>query len=297
MLELLLTRPWDAQLIRQARGLRFLVLDELHTYRGRQGADVALLVRRVRDACGSPDVIHVGTSATMSTDGSWPEQQRAVATGASKIFGVDVEPERIIGETLRRATAACEPASAAFRAALRDVVARDALPSEADAAAFLAHPLSSWVESTLGLEEEAGSARLVRSPPTTLRAASTKLAEATSLDATTCLDALRRLLLAGSRGRDANDRPLFAFRLHQFISRGDAVYASPEPETTRHLTLRAQRFVPDSDRAAALLPIAFCRECGQDYYVVHRRETDDGRVLFEPRELSNRFEDEGAEAG
>ena len=43
MLELLLTRidPNDQQLIAAARDLEFLVLDELHTYRGRQGADVA----------------------------------------------------------------------------------------------------------------------------------------------------------------------------------------------------------------------------------------------------------------
>ena len=52
MLELVLTRPDErAHLIRAAKGLRFLVLDELHTYRGRQGADVALLVRRLRDVC------------------------------------------------------------------------------------------------------------------------------------------------------------------------------------------------------------------------------------------------------
>ena len=52
MLELMLTRPDDRRsLVRMASGLEFLVLDELHTYRGRQGADVALLVRRVREAC------------------------------------------------------------------------------------------------------------------------------------------------------------------------------------------------------------------------------------------------------
>src|SRR5262249_38299748 len=50
MLELLMTRQdkVDRQVIGNCAGLRFLVLDELHTYRGRQGADVALLVRRVR---------------------------------------------------------------------------------------------------------------------------------------------------------------------------------------------------------------------------------------------------------
>ena len=51
MLELLMTRQdeLDQAVIGNCDGLRFLVLDELHTYRGRQGADVALLVRRVRD--------------------------------------------------------------------------------------------------------------------------------------------------------------------------------------------------------------------------------------------------------
>ena len=51
MLELLMTRqdPLDRKVIGNCEGLRFLVLDELHTYRGRQGADVALLVRRVRE--------------------------------------------------------------------------------------------------------------------------------------------------------------------------------------------------------------------------------------------------------
>jgi len=53
MLELILTRTDERQLIAQAQDLRFLVLDELHTYRGRQGADVALLCRRVRDACNA----------------------------------------------------------------------------------------------------------------------------------------------------------------------------------------------------------------------------------------------------
>lgn len=51
MLELLMTRQSerDRQVITNAEGLDFIVLDELHTYRGRQGADVAMLVRRLRD--------------------------------------------------------------------------------------------------------------------------------------------------------------------------------------------------------------------------------------------------------
>ena len=47
MLELMLVRPEDRCFIDEAN-LQFVVLDELHSYRGRQGADVALLLRRLR---------------------------------------------------------------------------------------------------------------------------------------------------------------------------------------------------------------------------------------------------------
>ncbi len=95
MLELMLTRHSspDPQVVEQAKGLRFLVLDELHTYRGRQGADVAMLVRRVRDRTNS-ELLCVGTSATMTTEGSAEERSRAVARVASRLFGAPV-PERV----------------------------------------------------------------------------------------------------------------------------------------------------------------------------------------------------------
>jgi ATP-dependent helicase YprA (DUF1998 family) len=46
------------------------VLDELHTYRGRQGADVALLVRRLRERLKADKLVCIGTSATMSSAGT-----------------------------------------------------------------------------------------------------------------------------------------------------------------------------------------------------------------------------------
>src|SRR5699024_6081811 len=79
-------------------------LDELHTYRGRQGADVGLLVRRVRSACQAPDMQCIGTSATMASGGSLAEQRRQVAQVASRLFGSPVTDERIITETLTSAT-------------------------------------------------------------------------------------------------------------------------------------------------------------------------------------------------
>ena len=55
MLEYMLLRPAERHLTSKATAhLEFLVLDELHTYRGRQGADVAMLLRRLRERTGNP---------------------------------------------------------------------------------------------------------------------------------------------------------------------------------------------------------------------------------------------------
>ena len=79
-LELLLTRQneHDQQVVRNCEGLEFLVLDELHTYRGRQGADVAMLVRRVRERLQKNDrpILCIGTSATMASEGEVPGRSR-----------------------------------------------------------------------------------------------------------------------------------------------------------------------------------------------------------------------------
>jgi ATP-dependent helicase YprA (DUF1998 family) len=52
MLELIMTRQsesWMRDSIKD--NLEFLVFDELHTYRGRQGSDVSLLIRRIKSWC------------------------------------------------------------------------------------------------------------------------------------------------------------------------------------------------------------------------------------------------------
>ena len=300
MLELVLTRPWDHQLIDAAKGLRFLVLDELHTYRGRQGADVAMLVRRLRESCEATELLHVGTSATLAGGGTWAEQQTEVAAVASRLFGAEVKPQRVIGEELTRATPSCDPADPDFVSALTDRLDGGSAPGDGDSAAFLADPLSAWIESTLGLREESGTGRLVRCSPSPLtgeRGAAAALAGLTGLDQEHCDNQLRQALLAGYRCRDENDRPLFAFRLHQFVSKGESVYASPEPEGERHITIQAQQFVPGSSRKRVLLPLAFCRECGQEYFSVRRCQNEDGRYEYRDRSVSDRFDNDDGEAG
>src|SRR5262249_48848627 len=150
-------------LVKAAKGLRFLVLDELHTYRGRQGADVALLVRRTRDACEAETLQHIGTSATMASGGSVDMQRAEVARVASLLFGARVEPSDVIGETLERATPEPDLDDRAFRQTLTDRLSMapnvGAVPSYET---FINDPLSRWIESTFGIGTDRESGRLVR---------------------------------------------------------------------------------------------------------------------------------------
>lgn len=101
MAELLLVRPEDQRFL-SPNGLRFLVFDELHTYRGRQGADVAMLVRRLKGRCAAKNLVHIGTSATMISrpEASAQERRQTVADFASRFFGHPFTPEQVIEETL-----------------------------------------------------------------------------------------------------------------------------------------------------------------------------------------------------
>ncbi len=84
MLELMLVRPWESIFV--GPSLHFLVMDELHTYRGRQGADVAMLIRRLRQRCGNPELLCIGTSATMVT-GSCPDDRRTAVAAFANCYG------------------------------------------------------------------------------------------------------------------------------------------------------------------------------------------------------------------
>jgi len=302
MLELILTRVYEKQLVKAAQGLRFLVLDELHTYRGRQGADVALLVRRSREFFGAKHLQVVGTSATLAGPGTYDQQQAEVAEVASVLFGAEVAPSDVIGETLQRATPEENHDNPGFVAALRARVEDPDATSPSSYHAFVADPLSSWIEGTFGVYRDSVSQRIRRRRPRCITGqdgAALELSRTAGTSEDRAKHAIEEALLAGytCEHNPATGFPAFAFRLHQFISRGDTVYASLESEEQRYLTLNRQQFVP-GDRKKVLLPLVFCRECGQEYYCVRRIEdSDSGSVTYVPRELSDRSNDGDSRAG
>lgn len=283
MLELVLTRAREDKLISAAQGLKFLVFDELHTYRGRQGSDVAMLIRRVKSELNAPELLAIGTSATLASDMS-ADPQAEVAEVASRIFGITIPRDNVIGETLRRCTPELQgDVKAQLCKRLQD----------GHTGTFRDDPLSSWIESTLGLASDKDG-RLVRARPIPITGrvgAGQLLADLTGIDRDTCIKAIRTQLMASYRAAEAGDEAAraFAFRLHQFITRGGTPYVTLEPPASRYVTLNGQATKPD-DRTKPLFPLVFCRECGKEYLTAW--DTDEG---FQPRHFFDKQSPEGHE--
>lgn len=284
MLEYMLIRPAERPLVRTAtEALKFLVVDELHVYRGRQGADVAMLLRRVAlRAKGAP--LLVGTSATLATEGTRDQKRQTIADTATRLFGRTVAPGNVIDESLVRVTTAAPPVE---QSAVRTAV--EAPPPAATIDSLEAHPLAAWAELAFGLQQESDG-RWGRRPPRPYPEVLEELTTESGLDVDACDAALKRVLEAGNAVRGVTGEPLFAFRLHQFLSSGSSVYATFEGPDTRNVTMEGQ-YLAEGDKVLA--PLAFCRECGQEYYLVSLQD-EPGKERLHPRGAMVSLEDEDA---
>lgn len=285
MLELILTRfdADDRRVVEHCHGLEFLILDELHTYRGRQGADVALLVRRLRERLQADELVCIGTSATMSSTGSQADRNKTVAEVASKLFGACITEHDIIGETLERVTDPLKDV-AAIQSELQASIRREEFVWDSFAS-FSADPMAIWVELNLGIDlPENEPPRRAR--PMTLQDASAKLAQEGGVTLGEARAGLQRFLVAAHEVKTQQGRPPFAFKLHQFISGPGKVLATLEAQGKRHVTLDAQRFAPGrQDEGVQLYPVHFCRDCGQEYHPVWLSKQLPAN--YQPREIDD----------
>lgn len=296
MLELILTRyeDIDRRVVEHCKGLNFLILDELHTYRGRQGADVALLVRRLRERLHADEMLCIGTSATMSSTGSADDQMKTVAEVSSKLFGTPVSANDIIRETLERVTDTNQDITT-IQPQLAQSVSRTTF-SWLTFADFQHDPLAIWVELNLGIELPPDGEKPQRAKPLSLSDAAERLAKDASCTVETAKESLQKFLVAAQHDvKTPQGRAPFAFKLHQFISGPGKVHTTLEAEGIRHITLDAQRFAPGRQSEAVLLyPAHFCRECGQEYHPVWREEQPN--VHFTPREIDDVSSDDNENA-
>ncbi|ULR90337.1 DEAD/DEAH box helicase [Comamonas sp. B21-038] len=98
MLDYLMLRPKDRKLWANngPTTLRYVVVDELHTFDGAQGTDLALLLRRLRARLKTPEghLICAGTSATLGgSSGTEPLRDYA-----RQVFGVPFAEDAVVTE-------------------------------------------------------------------------------------------------------------------------------------------------------------------------------------------------------
>lgn len=99
MLEYLLLRPGDAGIFEKKddAAWQYLILDEVHTYTGAQGIEVAYLLRRLKDRVGknnnSNRIRIIATSATLMDQADANDK---IAEFTTKLFGETIEANNII---------------------------------------------------------------------------------------------------------------------------------------------------------------------------------------------------------
>ena len=88
---------WRGNIDTDTKALRFIVLDELHTYDGAQGTDVANLIRRLKLKLNLPKgaLCPIGTSATI---GNGPDSKARLCEYATDVFGEKFDEKNVIEE-------------------------------------------------------------------------------------------------------------------------------------------------------------------------------------------------------
>jgi ribosomal protein L37AE/L43A len=285
-LELLLTRLDDKRLFREEfkRNLRFLVLDELHTYSGKQGTDVAFLIRRLKQRTGTIGNLRcIGTSATMVSERNGQDPREVVARFAASMFGEDFKPGNVVTETedetlsFEGNTLAAHPA--VTEANLKEFDSGNLPSAAALFGAVMGFAFTGGTHLALGEALKASrtlsflekALREVQDLGTLVARYQVEVRPDATHDA--CKLELRAGLLLGIAGtirtQTGKEVPRFIPKIHSFYNQGSELRACLA-DGCGYLSSSGETICPDCRAAErserTLYPLHFCRSCGQEYY-------------------------------
>jgi superfamily II DNA/RNA helicase len=286
MLELIMTRASERSMRDSIfSNLRYLIYDELHTYRGRQGADVSLLNRRIQSSCAH-ELICIGTSATMASGGNLAEQKSAVAEVGKQIFDKAFDLDQIIGEHLKNTTISANIDLDEVKKATNSPINQ-----QAEAEHFIAHPLAIWLENRIALETR-NDGSIKRADPLTLSTIAKKLSEDTGLTVDLCKNQLTALLIwaetLNEKAFEMKSRKSYLpFKFHQFIAQTGNVSVTLDAPSRRQITLDTALYVRDKEdesKELHIYPVLFSRYSGHEFICV-RKDYEEWKLI--PREPSD----------
>jgi hypothetical protein len=281
MLELAMTRrkeQWMREAMRDH--LRYLVLDELHFYRGRQGADISMLMKRIQGQA-QHSLTCIGTSATMASGNTADERKDAVAVVASSVFGKKYNRDQIVEETLDLTTTLRQGPPSAYEL-------REAIEAGVDLSApeelFKNDPVAIWLEQVIALRYEEG--RWLRNKPCSLSSLDEKLATAADVEVEISQNHLRNMfkwterlnMKAASEGRRTSFLPL---KIHQFISQTNTIHVTLDPPGVREIVCDEAKYLKKDGEQRDLYPVLFSRFTGVDFVCM---ELDPEKHKIRPRD-------------
>lgn len=281
MLEYLLVRPADRENIFADHRCRYLVLDEVHSYRGSLGANIALLIRRLAahlkaakqewntqsaDTRRFPTLVQVATSATIKSineQGRSEEQvtglrDEAVQEFFSTLSGVEPKSIRVIGESPRDLDAP-----------------KDAQWAEEPTASLNQAPVRAAVLFKLN--------ELLAKRPLSLtqlvRAVMDDVPERKKADPAAVREEVSAALVLGAALPDGAPNAL-RLRTHRFIRGGWKFHRCVDPHCGRLYPKGEQRCACEKPTA----PLYICRSCGADVLRFRGNPSDPSQEPLSPNE-------------
>lgn len=283
MLELIMTRFSERQLRESLiEKVKYVVFDELHTYRGRQGSDVSLLIRRIKSLARNK-IVFMGTSATMVSGNSYDEQKSKVAEVASKIFGEPFNTEQIINETL---ISGFSKKSLPTKTELAEVVTNnhEFKPIRED---LFNNPLALWIEKNCAIDDS--KEEVLRRNPLTLKDIASRLSEFTNLEINLCEKRIVELLKVVNiyNAEKSKDIPaILPFKIHQFISQTGSVYVTLDNPEKRDILLDYTPYrLDDQRRQKPFYNLVFSRISGHEFICI-KKDYSSSKLI--PREFTDR---------
>lgn len=293
MLEYLLLRPLDMDLFETGAESkwRFLVVDEAHSYDGSQGAEIAMLLRRVRDRVAPDRAIQcIATSATVGGD----SDPSGVTRFASNLFGQTFEWHE--DDSCRQDIVMAQrveappgpywgPLSATEYVGIAgDSDPEDAVLEAARRAGWLQSGADGTTAATALSHEKTLSvmrATLANGPQTFGR-----VARATFGDSVDGAAGLAAMVDLACTLREADGTTPLSARYHLFLRATEGAFTCLSPKGP-HVHLARHSVCSDSDCDAPVFEIGSCKRCGAVH--VHGTPTQErGSLYLRPRKAGSR---------
>jgi len=295
MLEHLLLLPQNAPLFRNA-DLRYIVLDELHTYSGAQATEVALLLRKLRNQYApESDIRCIGTSASL---GSSPEAKKKVLSFASRLFGSEFskvvtatrEPHHLLNSDadsftltaeewmklhgilhqVRNLDTEVERIKSWTELAFKESIDTMELLPEGDAECLstLLCTVLAKEQNVRRISEILATQGLVHLP---------KLAREIFNNADNAQEALTALVAICAYARESvNGFPLLPARYHLFtrgIEDATIELTHPDEHPEHAVNLKFKREFKDTEKGKSRFRLMTCRKCGELYFETYRNQS------------------------